>query len=310
MALLKHGPSIATRPTEYLLTPGNRFRKALESEKPLQIAGTINAYCALMAERTGFKAIYLSGAGVANASFGMPDLGMTSMTDVVADIRRIVSVTEVPLLVDADTGWGHALCIARTVQSFIAAGAAGLHIEDQQAAKRCGHRPNKALVPTEEMEDRIRACVDARTDESFVIMARTDAIASEGVQPAIDRCMRYVEAGADMIFAEAITDPQQYREFTDTVSVPVLANMTEFGKSPLLDLDQLNDAGVAMVLYPLSAFRAMNAAALKVFQQLKKHGTQKDVLDSMQTREELYDFLNYHKYEQQIDAILEKAQSK
>ena len=292
------------------MTPGNRLRSALKAENPLQIVGTINAYCALMAEQTGFKAIYLSGAGVANASFGMPDLGMTSMTDVVEDISRITAVTELPLLVDADTGWGHSLCIARTVKSFISAGAAGLHIEDQQAAKRCGHRPNKALVPVEEMEDRIRACVDGRTDESFVIMARTDAIAGEGVQPAIERCLRYVEAGADMIFAEAITDLKQYREFTDTVSVPVLANMTEFGKSPLLDLNELSDAGVAMVLYPLSAFRAMNAAALNVFQQLRKQGTQKDVLDVMQTREELYDFLNYHKYEKLIDDILEKAQSK
>ncbi len=281
----------------------------MAAENPLQIVGTINAFCALQAARAGFRAIYLSGAGVANASYGLPDLGMTSMTDVLEDARRIVSATNVPLLVDADTGWGHALSIARTVKSFIAAGVAAMHIEDQQAAKRCGHRPGKSLVPSQEMEDRVRACVDARTDESFVIMARTDAIASEGVESAIERCQRYIQAGADMIFAEAITDADQYRHFTRTLSVPVLANMTEFGKSPLLDLDQLREVGVKMVLYPLSAFRAMSAAAENVYRELKKQGTQRDLLGTMQTRDVLYDVLGYDKYEKQIDDILEKAKN-
>ena len=291
------------------MTAGQRFRQAMRQESPLQIVGTINAYCALMAEQASFRAIYLSGAGVANASFGMPDLGMTSMTDVVGDIERIVSVTNTPLLVDADTGWGHALSIARTVRSFIAAGAAAMHIEDQQAAKRCGHRPNKAMVTVDEMVDRISACVDARTDESFVIMARTDALESEGVEMAIQRCCRYVEAGADIIFAEAITDSEQYKRFTNAISVPVLANMTEFGKSPLLDLNQLRDVGVELVLYPLSAFRAMNAAANNVYRGIRDQGTQRALLDTMQTRDELYEFLDYHRYEKQIDDILNRTKS-
>ena len=285
-------------------TAGTLFRDAMEKETPLQIAGTINAYCALLAERAGFQAIYLSGAGVANASFGMPDLGMTSMTDVIGDIERITAATRIPLLVDADTGWGHALNIARTVKSFTAAGAAGLHIEDQQAAKRCGHRPNKAMVSTDEMVDRIRACVDAREDESFVIMARTDALAGEGLEPAIERCQAYIEAGADVIFAEALTDQDQYRHFTSSLSRPVLANMTEFGKTPLMSVEELRQVGVQLVLYPLSAFRAMSQAAERVYEGIRKQGTQQELLDSMQTRERLYEVLDYMKYEQKMDNIL------
>ena len=292
---------------EPTLTPGDRFRLAMAEENPLQVVGAINAYASLLAERAGFRALYLSGAGVANASFGIPDLGMTSMTDVVEDIQRITSVTDLPLLVDADTGWGHALVIERTVQSFIAAGAAALHIEDQQAAKRCGHRPNKAMVETTEMVDRIRACVAGRTDPTFVIMARTDALAGEGLDAAIERCQAYVAAGADVIFAEAITDADQYRKFTGSLSVPVLANMTEFGKSPLMDLTQLTDVGVQLVLYPLSAFRAMSLAADAVYNSIRKNGTQRDVTDQMQTREDLYKVLNYHQYEQQMDSILNKG---
>jgi methylisocitrate lyase len=288
-------------------TPGSQFRKALAEEKPLQIPGTINAYCALLAQRAGFRAAYLSGAGVANASFGIPDLGMTSMADVVADIERITSVCDLPILVDADTGWGHALCIARTVKAFTKAGAAALHLEDQQAAKRCGHRPGKSIVSPGEMVDRIHAAVDARTDPSFVIMARTDALATEGLESSIERCQKYVEAGADVIFAEAITDPDEYRRFTKSISAPVLANMTEFGVSPMMTVDQLRDVGVELVLYPLSAFRAMSAAADAVYQSIRTRGTQRDVLDTMQTRDELYSVLNYHEYEQQIDQVLKKA---
>lgn len=287
-------------------TPGEKFRTAIASESPLQIPGTINAITALMAQQAGFRAIYLSGAGVANASFGMPDLGMTSMTDVVSDIDRIASMVDVPLLVDADTGWGHAFNIARTVKAFTRSGAAAMHIEDQQAAKRCGHRPNKSIVSTDEMVDRIRSAVDARTDESFFIMARTDALAIEGLDATIERCQRYIEAGADGIFAEAITDPLDYRKFTDSLDAPVLANMTEFGMSPLMTTDQLKDVGVAMVLYPLSAFRAMNAAASRVFHAIRNDGTQANVVDTMQTREELYGVLDYHSYEQRMDRIVEK----
>ena len=284
-------------------TAGQRFRSALADETPLQIVGTINAFCALQAERAGYRSIYLSGAGVANASWGMPDLGMTSLTDVLGEVEKIVSATSLPLLVDIDTGWGHALCIARTIRSMIAAGAAAVHIEDQQAAKRCGHRPNKSLVEPQEMVDRIRAAVDARTDESFVIMARTDALAGEGINAAIDRCGQYLDAGADMIFAEAITDPDQYKQFTNSVSAPVLSNMTEFGKSPLMSVDELRDAGVAMVLYPLSAFRAMSAAAEKIYTEIRQNGSQRAVTDSMQTRERLYEVLDYLRYEKQLDAI-------
>lgn len=286
------------------MTPGQKFRDAIELESPLQIPGTINAFAAMQATQAGFRAIYLSGAGVANASFGMPDLGMTSMNDVVDDISRITSIVDTPLLVDADTGWGHALSIARTVKSFINAGAAALHIEDQLAAKRCGHRPNKSIVETAEMVDRVKACVDARTDESFVIMARTDAIATEGIDASIERCIAYVDAGADMIFAEAITDPQQYKKFTSSVSVPVLANMTEFGKSPLMTTEQLKDAGVAMVLYPLSAFRAMSLAAESVFAAIRNEGTQASMTPKMQTRDRLYEVLDYHHYEQIMDQLI------
>lgn len=288
------------------MRPGQKFRQAIEEETPLQIVGAINAYCALLAQKCGFRALYLSGAGVANASFGMPDLGMTTMSDVVSEIQRIAGASDLPLLVDADTGWGHALSIARTVQSFEMAGAAALHIEDQQAAKRCGHRPGKALVDTAEMIDRIHACVDARTDPSFVIMARTDALASEGVDASIERCSRYVEAGADMIFAEAIRDPDEYRRFTESISVPVLANMTEFGQSPLLGVDELREVGIQMVLYPLSAFRAMSQAAMQVYQGIRDQGSQSEVLELMQTRDELYDVLNYLHYEEQMDKILNR----
>lgn len=288
-------------------TAGARFRKAMVDEQPLQIPGTINAYCALLAQRAGYRAIYLSGAGVANASFGMPDLGMTSMADVVIDVERITAVCDLPLLVDADTGWGHALCIGRTVKAFTKAGAAALHIEDQQAAKRCGHRPNKEIVATDEMVDRIHAAVDARTDESFVIMARTDALASEGLERSIERCQRYVEAGADVIFAEAITDPEEYRRFTGSIESPVLANMTEFGMSPLMTNDQLHEVGVELVLYPLSAFRVMSEAASQVYQSIRSNGTQREMVDRMQTRADLYEVLGYHAYEQQIDEILKKA---
>lgn len=283
------------------MTPGQRLRDALQQERPLQIVGTVNAYSALLAKDAGFRAIYLSGAGVANSSFGLPDLGMTSMSDVGEDIRRITAVVDLPLLVDADTGWGHELCVSRAVASFERAGAAGLHIEDQQAAKRCGHRPNKSIVSTEEMVDRILATTEGRVDPSFIIMARTDALANEGLAAAIDRCAAYVEAGADMIFAEALTDPEQYKEFKSAIGVPLMANMTEFGKTPLMTIEQFASVGVDMVLYPLSAFRAMSAAAEAVFQSIRKHGGQHEVLDQMQTRERLYEVLNYHEYEQKLD---------
>lgn len=291
------------------LTSGQKFRIAVEEENPLQIVGTVNAFCAKQAELAGFRAIYLSGAGVANASWAMPDLGMTTLSDVVADVERIVSATDLPLLVDVDTGWGHALCIARTITSLSSAGAAAIHIEDQEAAKRCGHRPNKSLVSPEEMIDRIKAAVDARTDSSFVIMARTDAIASEGVEQAVERCSRYVEAGADMIFAEAITEADQYKKFTSSIDAPILSNMTEFGQSPLLTVEQLRDIGVAMVLYPLSAFRAMSAAAEQVFETIRAQGTQQSVTEKMQTRERLYEVLDYYKYEQQLDKLISESKN-
>jgi methylisocitrate lyase len=283
--------------------PGTRFRAALADERPLQIAGTINAYCALLARRAGFRAIYLSGAGVANASFGLPDLGITTLNDVLADVRRITGACDLPLLVDADTGWGGAFSIARTVRELTRAGAAALHLEDQVAAKRCGHRPGKALVPPEEMSDRIKAAVDARPDPSFVLMARTDAYSVEGLSAAIDRARRYVESGADMIFAEAMTTLEEYRQFTQASHVPVLANLTEFGKTPLFSLEQMREVGVAMVLYPLSAFRAMSAAAARVYETIRRDGSQKDLADSMQTREQLYDVLGYHEYEQKLDEL-------
>ncbi len=288
------------------MSAGARFRAALEAEKPLQIAGTINAYTAMLAERAGFKAIYLSGAGVANASYGLPDLAMTTLNDVCEDIRRIASATDVPLLVDADTGWGGAFMISRTIREMTWAGAAGCHLEDQVAIKRCGHRPGKALVAADEMSDRLKAAVDGRIDDSFVIMARTDAHAVEGQQAAIDRAAAYVEAGADMIFAEALTTLEEYRQFTDAIKVPVLANLTEFGKTPLFKTDELAEVGVAMTLYPLSAFRAMSNAALQVYTTIKKDGTQQAVVDSMQTRTELYDVLGYRAYEDKLDALFKQ----
>jgi methylisocitrate lyase len=280
----------------------------MERERPLQLVGAVNAYCALLAERTGFGALYLSGAGVANASFGLPDLGVTTLNDVTQDVRRITGVTPLPLLVDADTGWGAAFMIARTIRELTAAGAAGCHIEDQVQAKRCGHRPGKALVSAQEMADRIRAAVDARTDEQFVIVARTDALAVEGLEAALERAGRYVEAGADVIFAEAMTTLEDYKRFTSTVGVPVLANITEFGKTPLFTVEELRKVGVRLVIYPLSAFRAMSAAALKVYEALRREGTQKDLLDSMQTRDELYEVLRYHDYERKLDELFAKGE--
>src|SRR2546423_8178588 len=282
---------------------GQRLRQAVESERPLQVAGTINAYCALLAERAGFRAIYLSGAGVANASFALPDLGITTLNDVLEDARRITRATQVPLLVDADTGFGSAFSIARTVRDMIAAGVAGIHLEDQVQAKRCGHRPGKALVDAGEMADRVKAAVDARTDDSFVLMARTDALAVEGLDSAIERANRYVAAGADMIFAEALTSLDDYRKFTAAVTVPVLANLTEFGKTPLFTLQEMREADVRLCLYPLTAFRMMSAAAVRAYEALRRDGTQKALLDSMQTREALYDILRYHDYEKKLDEL-------
>ena len=292
------------------MSAGKKFRQALAEETPLQIVGTINAYQALQATKVGYKAIYLSGGGIANASYGLPDLGMTMIEDVCIDIRRVTSICDTPVIVDADTGWGHAFNVARTVKEFIRSGAAGLHIEDQVAAKRCGHRPNKELVSTEEMCDRIRAAVDAKTDPEFVIMARTDAHASEGQQAAIDRAKAYVEAGADMIFAEAIHTLKEYKEFTDVIKVPVLANITEFGATPMFTTEELGSVGISMVLYPLSAFRAMNKAALTVYQDLREKGTQEGTLEIMQTRMELYEMLGYHDYEQKMDSLFAKGKSK
>ncbi len=285
------------------MSAGARFRAALEAERPLQIAGTINAYSALLAEQAGFKAIYLSGAGVANASFGLPDLAMTTLNDVCEDVRRIASVTDLPLLVDADTGWGSAFMIGRTVRELTWAGAAGCHLEDQVAVKRCGHRPGKALVEPAEMCDRIKAAVDGRIDSEFAIMARTDAHAVEGQQAALDRAAAYVEAGADMIFAEALTTLAEFSEFTATINAPVLANMTEFGKTPLFTTRELGEAGVRMALYPLSAFRAMSAAALEVYTTLRDKGTQQPVLEKMQTRTDLYEVLGYRSYEDKLDEL-------
>jgi methylisocitrate lyase len=285
---------------------GARLRAALAHERPLQVVGTVNAYSALLAERAGFRALYLSGAGVANASFGLPDLGITSLNDVCEDVRRIASATELPLLVDADTGWGAAFNISRTVSDLVRSGAAGCHLEDQVQAKRCGHRPGKALVTPPEMVDRIKAAVDGRTDPHFVLMARTDAHAVEGQQAAIERAQRYVEAGADMIFAEALTTLDEYEQFTHAVKVPVLANITEFGKTPLYTVAELSSAGVQLVLYPLSAFRAMARAAEAVYGAIRREGTQKSVLDRMQTRTELYEVLGYHDYERKLDELFSR----
>ncbi|AWX99721.1 methylisocitrate lyase [Marinomonas primoryensis] len=285
---------------------GARFRQAVATQSPLQVVGAVNAYCAMMAEQTGHHAIYLSGGGVANASYGLPDLGMTDLHDVLEDVRRITSASELPLLVDIDTGFGGAFNITRTIQQMEKAGAAAIHIEDQVQQKRCGHRPNKAIVSQDEMVDRVKACVDARVDDNFVIMARTDALAVEGMESAIERAIACVDAGADMIFPEAIITLEQYKEFVAAVKVPVLANITEFGATPLFSKEELASVGVDLVLYPLSAFRAMNKAALNVYQHLLNDGHQRDVVDSMQTRNELYEFLNYHEYEDKLDALFSK----
>jgi methylisocitrate lyase len=293
------------------MSAGARFRAALQAEKPLQCVGTVNAYHARLAERSGYRSIYLSGGGVAAGSLGLPDLGISNLDDVLTDVRRITDVCALPLLVDIDTGFGAgAFNIARTVKSLIKFGAAAMHIEDQVGAKRCGHRPGKELVTREEMADRIKAAVDARTDEAFVVMARTDALAVEGLERAIERALACVEAGADAIFPEAMTELFMYRKFVDAVKVPVLANITEFGATPLFGVDELRSAGVAIALYPLSAFRAMNAAALKVYSAIRKEGTQKNVVDLMQTRADLYDYLDYHAYEHKLDQLFAKGKTK
>ena len=287
------------------LSPGARFRKALEESNPLQVVGAINAYCAMLAKDSGHKAIYLSGGGVANASYGIPDLGITSLNDVIHDVERICGATDLPLLVDIDTGWGGAFNIARTIKNMERAGAAAVHIEDQVSQKRCGHRPNKAIVSKTEMADRVKAAVDARTDSDFVIMARTDALAVEGMDSAIERAVACVEAGADAIFPEAMLELDQYRQFVEAVKVPVLANITEFGATPLFNCSELAENGVAMVLYPLSAFRAMSKAALDVYQTIAINGDQKACVEKMQSRTELYEVLGYHVYEQKLDALFE-----
>jgi methylisocitrate lyase len=284
-------------------SPGARFRAALEEEKPLQVAGAINAFTARLAEATGFRALYLSGGGVAANSLGMPDLGISTMEDVLIDVRRITDASTMPLLVDIDTGWGGAFNIARTIRSMIKAGAAAVHIEDQVAAKRCGHRPGKELVPAAEMVDRIKAAVDARTDAQFVIMARTDALANEGLEAAIERAEAYIAAGADMIFAEAITELEMYTKFRRAVKAPILANITEFGRTPLFTRDELAGAGVDIILYCCGAYRAMNAAALKVYQAIRAEGTQRNVISLMQSRDDLYRYLDYHAYERKLDEL-------
>jgi methylisocitrate lyase len=288
---------------KHIESAGARLRAALEQERPLQIVGAVNAYSALLAQSSGFRALYLSGAGVANASFGLPDLGITSLDDVCEDVRRITAASDLPLLVDADTGWGGAFNIARTCRQLIQSGAAGMHLEDQVAAKRCGHRPGKELVPPQEMVDRIKSAVDARTDAQFVLMARTDAHAVEGQRAAVDRALKYVDAGADMIFAEALTTLDEFRQFTSAVKVPVLANITEFGKTPLFTTQELASVGVRLVLYPLSAFRAMSKAALDVYGAIRRDGTQKSVVPLMQTRADLYDKLGYLEYEKKLDEL-------
>jgi methylisocitrate lyase len=291
------------------ISQGAKFRQALKDNNPLQIVGAINAYCAMLAQDAGHKAIYLSGGGVANASYGLPDLGITSLNDVVADVERISNASEIPLLVDIDTGWGGAFNIARTIKAMEKAGAAAVHLEDQVAQKRCGHRPNKAIVSQAEMVDRVKAAVDARTDDDFVIMARTDALAVEGMDSAIERAIACVEAGADAIFPEAINELGQYKQFADAVRVPILANITEFGQTPLFNCEELAGQGVDMVLYPLSAFRAMSKAALDVYQTIAINGDQKAVVDKMQTRMELYEVLGYHAYENKLDALFDSETS-
>ncbi|MEN1728238.1 MAG: methylisocitrate lyase [Pseudomonadota bacterium] len=290
-------------------TPGAKLRHLVATEAPLQVVGTINAYTAIQAEQVGHKAIYLSGAGVANASFGLPDLGITQLSDVVEDARRITSRCDLPLLVDIDTGWGSAFNIARTIREMERAGVAAVHMEDQVQAKRCGHRPNKALVSKEEMVDRVRAAVDARHDDSFVFMARTDAHASEGMEAAVERANRYVEAGADMIFAEALHTMEEFKAFVSAVPVPVLANITEFGKTPLFTVGELKETGIGLALYPLSAFRAMSKAAVQVYESIAQNGHQKAVVDQMQTRAELYETLGYHEFESKLDQLFTKESS-
>lgn len=292
------------------MSAGYKFKQAIANNRPLQVVGTINAYTAMMAEKMGHQAIYLSGAGVANASFGMPDLGMTSLDNVLEDIRRITGASDLPLLVDADTGWGGAFNIARTVKEMTKAGAAGFHIEDQVAQKRCGHRPNKEIVSQGEMVDRIKAAVDAKTDSDFYIMARTDAFQKEGLNAAIDRAAACVEAGADAIFAEAVHDLADYQAFANALNVPILANITEFGQTPIYTKEQLSDVGVEMVLYPLSAFRAMNKAALNVYSAILNEGSQQSEIENMQTRAELYDFLDYHTYENTLDKLFSSKSDK
>ena len=288
------------------MSAGKKLREALVEESPLQVVGTINAYSAMMAEKVGYRAIYLSGAGVANGSFGLPDLGMTSLNDVLEDVKRISGACNVPLLVDIDTGWGGAFNIARTIKDMTRSGAAGAHIEDQVAQKRCGHRPNKEIVSCEEMEDRIKAAADAKLDQDFLLMARTDALAVSGLQEVIDRAGRFQEAGADAIFAEAMTELSMYEKVVQSVDVPVLANITEFGSTPLYTLEELGSAGIAMALYPLSAFRAMNQAALNVYSTLRSQGTQASLIDKMQSRNDLYEFLGYHEYENKLDTLFSK----
>jgi len=292
------------------LSPGAKFRKALADNKPLQVVGTINAYTAMMAKQNGHQAIYLSGGGVANASYGLPDLGMTSLNDVIADVSRITSACDLPLLVDIDTGWGGAFNIAKTIRDMEKAGAAAVHIEDQVAQKRCGHRPNKEIVSTAEMVDRIKAAVDARTDKDFFIMARTDAFAQEGLEAALERAKAYVAAGADGIFAEAVKTEEHYRAFSEALDVPILANITEFGQTELWSREELGEWGAGIVLYPLSAFRAMNKAAENVYRAILEDGHQRNVIDTMQTRMELYDYLGYHDYEQKLDALFAEGKNK
>lgn len=291
------------------MSAGAKFRQALLEEKPLQVMGTVNAYAALMAKQVGYRAIYLSGAGVANYSYGLPDLGITSLDDVLTDVRRITAAVDTPLLVDIDTGWGGAFNIGRTIKEMIKAGAAAVHIEDQVAQKRCGHRPNKEIVAKEEMVDRVKAAVDAKTDANFIVMARTDSLQKEGLSGVIDRACAYVEAGADAIFAEAMTDITHYKKVCDAVGVPVLANITEFGDTPYYTTTELGEQGIGMVLYPLSATRAMQKAALAVYEAVRRDGTQVNVLESMQKRKELYEFLNYHSYEDKIDALFAQKKS-
>ncbi len=287
------------------MSAGRKFRAAIAAEKPLQIPGAINAYAAMLAEHSGFQAIYLSGAGIANASYGLPDLGMTSMSDVLEDVRRVTAACDLPLLVDIDTGWGGAFNIGRTIKEMISAGAGAVHIEDQVAQKRCGHRPNKEIVSIDEMCDRIKAAVDAKTDPDFVVMARTDALAVDGFNAVIERAGRFVEAGADAIFAEAMTDIDMYKPVVEVARVPVLANLTEFGQTPLYTALQLREVGISMALYPLSAFRAMSKAALAVYSAIRNEGTQASVVNLMQTRMELYDHLGYHEYEKKLDELFQ-----